>query len=100
MAVLFVDLAVENMENRGKFKLISKEFPNAQVGAHLHTTPDTWKEKMEAAWSSGCRRYDSALKGLGGCPMAKDDLTGNMATENVLSFMEDKEVVTGIDRKD
>lgn len=81
------------------FGLLSKEFPKAQIGAHLHTTPDTWKEKMEAAWSSGCRRYDSALKGLGGCPMAKDDLTGNMATENVLSFMEEKEVETGIDHQ-
>lgn len=79
------------------FGLLSKEFPKLQVGAHLHTTPNSWKEKMEAAWTSGCRRYDSALKGLGGCPMAKDDLTGNMATENVLSFMEEKEVATGID---
>lgn len=79
------------------FGLLSKEFPKLQVGAHLHTTPNSWKEKMEAAWTSGCRRYDSALKGLGGCPMAKDDLTGNMATENVLSFMDEKEVTTGID---
>lgn len=79
------------------FGLLSKEFPNLQVGAHLHTTPYSWKEKMEAAWTSGCRRYDSALKGLGGCPMAKDDLTGNMATENVLSFMEEQDVTTGID---
>ena len=72
--------------------------PNLQIGAHLHTTPDTWTEKVQAAWDNGCRRFDSAIKGLGGCPMAKDDLTGNMATENVLSFLDDNEIQSGIDR--
>lgn len=59
----------------------------AVVGAHLHTTPDTWQPKLQAAWDSGVRRFDSAIKGLGGCPMAKDDLTGNMPTERVLEFL-------------
>ena len=78
------------------YGLLNAEFPELQIGAHLHTTPDTWEEKLEAAWSHGCRRFDSAIKGLGGCPMAKDELTGNMATENVLSFLEQKKVETGL----
>jgi hydroxymethylglutaryl-CoA lyase len=49
---------------------------------HLHTTPDKWFEKIDAAYHAGCRRYDGAIQGFGGCPMAKDDLTGNMPTEN------------------
>jgi hydroxymethylglutaryl-CoA lyase len=79
------------------YSLLTKEFPSLQIGAHLHTTPDTWAEKMDAAWDNGCRRFDSAIKGFGGCPMAKDDLTGNMATENVLAFLEGKKTETGID---
>lgn len=78
------------------FGLLNREFPNLQIGAHLHTTPDTWKEKLDAAWNSGCRRFDSALKGYGGCPMAKDDLTGNMPTERVLQFLKEQGVETGI----
>lgn len=80
------------------YGLLNREFPDLQIGAHLHTTPDSWKEKVDAAWNSGCRRFDSAIKGLGGCPMAKDDLTGNMATENVLSFLDTAEVESGIDQ--
>lgn len=79
------------------YRLLNAEFPNLEIGAHLHTTPDTWQEKLEAAWTSGCRRFDSALKGYGGCPMAKDDLTGNMPTERVLQFLDDKAVTSGID---
>ena len=78
------------------YSLLNKEFPQLQIGAHLHTTPDTWKEKLDAAWDNGCRRFDSALKGLGGCPMAKDDLTGNMPTERVLQFLEEKGLQSGI----
>lgn len=78
------------------YKLLNAEFPKLDIGAHLHTTPDTWKEKLDAAWDNGCRRFDSALKGLGGCPMAKDDLTGNMPTERVLQFLEEKKMATGI----
>ena len=80
------------------FGLLNKEFPKLDIGAHLHTTPDSWKEKLDAAWDSGCRRFDSALKGLGGCPMAKDDLTGNMPTERVLDFLDEKGVKTGVDQ--
>ena len=58
-----------------------KKMPGSQIGVHLHSTPDNWKEKLNAAFSAGCRRFDGALKGIGGCPMAKDELVGNMNTE-------------------
>ncbi len=79
------------------YGLLNTEFPDLDIGAHLHTTPNSWKEKLQAAWTSGCRRFDSALKGLGGCPMAKDGLTGNMPTENVLGFLDERGIGTGID---
>lgn len=63
-------------------------FPKVEFGAHLHTQPHNWREKIEAAYSNGCRRFDGAIKGFGGCPMAADELTGNMPTEHVLAFME------------
>lgn len=69
--------------------LFSNLIPNYQhieFGAHLHTTPDKWFEKVDAAYKSGCRRFDGAIQGFGGCPMAKDDLTGNMPTEKILSY--------------
>ncbi|HWZ04872.1 MAG TPA: hydroxymethylglutaryl-CoA lyase [Mucilaginibacter sp.] len=62
-------------------------FTNMQFGMHLHSTPDTWKEKIEAAYNNGCRLFDTALKGYGGCPMAKDELTGNIATENLIGYL-------------
>lgn len=71
-------------------------FPKVTFGAHLHTTPDTWKEKIDAAWNAGCRRFDAAVKGYGGCPMAEDKLTGNMPTENLLSYFEEKKIETGV----
>lgn len=74
-------------------------FPNIEFGAHLHTEPKSWEEKVEAAYFSGCRRFDSAINGYGGCPMAKDDLTGNMATENVVYFLEKNKIPTGIKRE-
>jgi len=73
-------------------------YPRIEIGAHLHTLPHTWREKMEAAWESGCRRFDGAIKGYGGCPMAKDDLTGNMPTEKMVSYLEEKEE-TGLKRE-
>ena len=60
----------------------------AEIGLHLHSTPETRLEKIEAAYNSGCRRFDSAAKGFGGCPMAADDLTGNLATEGLITFLE------------
>ena len=62
-------------------------FPAIEFGAHLHTTPTTWHEKVAAAYAAGCRRFDGAIGGIGGCPMAADELTGNMATEHLLAFL-------------
>ena len=67
-----------------------------EIGAHLHTEPHNWKEKINAAWQSGCTRFDGAIKGFGGCPMAKDDLTGNMPTENMVHFFKNREEETGV----
>jgi hydroxymethylglutaryl-CoA lyase len=80
------------------FSSLIPRYPEVEFGAHLHTQPNNWLEKMQAAWQSGCRRFDSAMRGFGGCPMAKDDLTGNMATENVLLFLDSIGAQTTIDR--
>jgi len=68
------------------FSTLIWEYPTIEFGAHFHTTPDTWKEKVESAYQNGCRRFDAALKGYGGCPMAKDDLVGNMPTEKLITY--------------
>jgi hydroxymethylglutaryl-CoA lyase len=78
------------------FDSLIPELPNVEFGAHLHTTPDKWEEKVHAAVNSGCIRFDGALKGYGGCPMAKDDLTGNMPTENLLEYFNRKKIDTGL----
>jgi len=68
------------------FSNLIPAYPHIEFGAHLHTQPHNWQEKVEAGYESGCRRFDGALRGLGGCPMAKDDLTGNMAMENMTQY--------------
>ena len=68
------------------FSNLIPQYPEIEFGAHLHTTPDKWFEKIDAAYKAGCRRYDGAIQGFGGCPMATDDLTGNMPTEKLLSY--------------
>lgn len=78
------------------FKSLIPRFPDTTFGAHLHTTPDTWYEKVNASWNAGCRRFDGAIKGFGGCPMATDDLVGNMPTEKLLNFAAQKNLRTGI----
>jgi hydroxymethylglutaryl-CoA lyase len=82
------------------FSGLIPEFPTLEFGAHLHTTPDTWEEKVASAYESGCRRFDSAIKGFGGCPMAEDKLTGNMPTEKLLEWLEGNKVATGIKKKE
>jgi hydroxymethylglutaryl-CoA lyase len=67
---------------------LTSAFPQTEIGLHLHSTLETRMEKIEAAYHSGCKRFDSALRGFGGCPMAKDDLTGNIATEEAISYLE------------
>jgi hydroxymethylglutaryl-CoA lyase len=74
------------------FSNLIPQYSKIEFGAHLHTTPDTWFEKIDAAYTSGCLRYDGAIQGFGGCPMAKDDLTGNMPTEKLLSYLTTKKV--------
>lgn len=74
------------------FTNVIKEYADLEIGAHLHSTPNAWREKIHAAYQSGCRRFDAALKGLGGCPMAKDDLTGNIATENLISYFNERDI--------
>ena len=68
------------------FSNLIPKYPKIEFGAHLHTTPDKWHEKVDAAYKAGCIRFDGAIQGFGGCPMAKDDLTGNMPTEKLLSY--------------
>jgi hydroxymethylglutaryl-CoA lyase len=68
------------------FSNLIPKYPGIEFGAHLHTTSEKWFEKVDAAYNSGCRRFDGAIQGFGGCPMAKDTLTGNMPTEKLLSF--------------
>lgn len=72
-------------------------FPAIEFGAHLHSMPDSWREKVEAAYQAGCRRFDGAIGGIGGCPMAADVLTGNMATENLLAFALENGLETGLE---
>lgn len=68
------------------FSNLIPQYPDIEFGAHLHTTPDKWFEKIDAAYKAGCRRFDGAIQGFGGCPMATDNLTGNMPTEKLLSY--------------
>ena len=79
------------------YSLLSSNLPNTTLGVHLHSTPDTWREKIEAAYQSGCKRFDTALKGYGGCPMAKDELTGNIATEKVIGYLQQQDLDLGLD---
>lgn len=80
------------------FHAVIPAFPGVNFGAHLHCTPYNWKQKVQAAWNAGCRRYDAAIKGYGGCPMAKDELVGNLATENLLAFLDESHVELRLDR--
>lgn len=79
------------------FSNLIPAYPDIELGAHFHTVPDKWKEKIAAAYQNGCRRFDGAIKGFGGCPMAKDDLTGNMPTENMLFYFLDEGVEAGVE---
>ena len=72
------------------FSNLIPAYSTIEFGAHLHTTPNTWFEKIDAAYNAGCRRFDGAIQGFGGCPMAKDELTGNMPTEKMLSYFTQK----------
>lgn len=91
-------IGVSNTENISyMFSNLIPEFPDVEFGAHLHTTPEKWREKIIAAVENGCERFDCAINGFGGCPMASDKLVGNMPTENIVSFFGEKNMVTEID---
>lgn len=79
------------------FSTIIPALPEVTVGAHLHTIREGAKALTQAAYEGGCRHFDGAIKGYGGCPMAKDDLTGNMPTELMLDWFREKRIATGVD---
>ena len=78
------------------FSNLIPKYPEIEFGAHLHTTPAKWHEKIDAAYKAGCRRFDGAIQGFGGCPMAKDELTGNMPSEKMLSYFNSKKADSNI----
>jgi len=78
------------------FSSLSKQYPAIEIGAHLHSTVETAREKIQAAFDAGCKRFDGAIRGFGGCPMANDELVGNLATETILEFLTQHGVNTSI----
>ena len=78
------------------FSNLIPAYPQLEFGAHLHTTPDKWFEKIDSAYKAGCRRFDGAIQGFGGCPMATDKLTGNMPTEKLLSYFTAQKELTNM----
>lgn len=93
-------IGVSNPENISWiFNELIPKYPNVEFGAHLHSTPDTIQEKVEAAHKAGCKRFDGAIKGFGGCPMAEDDLVGNMATEKMIHYFDQHSISLNLDRE-
>jgi hydroxymethylglutaryl-CoA lyase len=91
-------IGVSTRENiKYLFSSLTKKYPQLEIGAHLHSTPQTALEKIEAAYLSGCKRFDGAIRGFGGCPMANDDLVGNLATENIITYLQNQGVTTHIE---
>lgn len=74
-------------------------FPNLHIGAHFHSDPSSWQEKVDAAFAAGCTRFDSALKGIGGCPMAEDELVGNLATEHLVGWLDQQGLPLHLNRE-
>src|SRR6187402_1253824 len=83
----------------GALASLVPNYPNIDFGVHLHSTPKNWEDKLEAAFTSGCVRFDGALKGIGGCPMANDELVGNMNTEWMISYFEKNNIATGLNKE-
>ena len=78
------------------FSNLIPKFPYIEFGAHLHTHPNSWYEKLNAAYKAGCHRFDGAIQGFGGCPMASDSLTGNMPTEKIISYLNSEKIKTNL----
>lgn len=81
------------------FSKLIPAYPEIEFGAHFHSTPQTWEEKIAAAYGNGCRRFDSAIRGIGGCPMAQDDLVGNIATENLAAFCHTRNIALPVNEE-
>jgi len=81
------------------YKNLVPEFKDVHIGAHFHSAPDKWEEKIQTAYDNGCLRFDSALKGIGGCPMAEDELVGNIATENIITWCNNNNISLHIDKQ-
>ncbi len=79
------------------FKRLISSYPQLEFGAHFHIRENDWREKVDAAWRNGCKRFDGAIAGFGGCPMAKDELVGNMPTERLIDYFSEQAVPTGLD---
>lgn len=90
-------VGVSNPENITQiFSTVIPQYKGFEIGAHFHTTPGSWFEKVDAAYKAGCTKFDGAIKGYGGCPMAKDELTGNMPTEHLIQFFKEKDIIPNI----
>ena len=79
------------------YETLIPQYPDMTFGAHFHSTPQDWRPKVAAAWAGGCRHYDAALQGYGGCPFAEDDLVGNLATEHLMMFLEEQGAIPRLD---
>ena len=79
------------------FPILQSALPKVEFGAHFHTVREKAAAMIESAYEGGCRRFDTAIKGFGGCPMAKDELTGNLATEQLTAWMTERDIETGLD---
>jgi len=90
--------AAESTSIEALFASVSGQFPNAEIGVHLHSAPQTSRAKIEAAYRGGCRRIDGAMRGFGGCPMANDSLVGNIATETIVSILEQDGIQLNLDK--
>jgi hydroxymethylglutaryl-CoA lyase len=80
-------------------KTLIPKYPDATIGVHLHSTEYNWRAKLEAAVNAGCNRIDGAINGIGGCPMAQDELVGNMKTENIIALLEEKGLMDGFNKE-
>src|SRR5688572_30771595 len=83
----------------GMTEYLVDSLPGIEIGVHLHSTPQNWKKKLEAAVKAGCRRFDGALKGIGGCPMAEDELVGNMNSELMIEYFEEQNILLGLNKE-
>ncbi|HOZ67934.1 MAG TPA: hydroxymethylglutaryl-CoA lyase [Chitinophagaceae bacterium] len=78
-------------------RYLVESLPGTEIGVHLHSTPDNWREKLDAAVKAGCLRFDGALKGIGGCPMANDELVGNMDSERMIEYFRERNLLPDMD---